>query len=54
MKTLDAQWLSAKREYDRSVVLHGPNAIKSKRLWADLMSLTSRILKRDSRKGKAA
>ena len=53
MKTLDAQWLSAKREYDRSVVLHGPNAIKSKRLWAELMDMTSRILRRDTRKRAA-
>ncbi len=53
MKTLDAQWLSAKHEYDRSVVLHGPNAIKSKRLWAQLMDLTTRILRRDARKRAA-
>ena len=52
-KTLDAQWLDAKHEYDKTVHLYGPNSLRARRLWAELMDLTTRILKRDTRR-KAA
>lgn len=53
MKTLEAQWLAAKAEFDRLAKLHGPRSIKAKAAHAKMQQLTARILRRDNRR-KAA
>lgn len=53
VKTLEAQWLAAKAEFDRLAKLHGPRSIKAKAAHAKMQQLTARILRRDNRR-KAA
>jgi hypothetical protein len=53
MKTLDAQWLAAKREYIAAVETRGPRSIYAALAHAKLKQLTARILRRDSRRRAA-
>ena len=54
MKTLDEQWLKAKRERDNMTALHGPRSQRAKAAHERMMDLTARILRRDNRRRKAA
>jgi hypothetical protein len=53
MKTLDEQWLAAKREYDTMRAQHGKRSIYAALAQAKLQHFTTRILRRDARKRAA-
>jgi hypothetical protein len=52
--TLDEKYIAAKRAYDNATAKHGPRSILAAMALRELRNLTTRILKRDKRKRRAA
>ncbi len=53
MKTLDEQWLEAKREHDRLALRYGPRSKRTEAARSRMVGLLVRILRRDNRKRAA-
>ena len=54
LMTLDEKYIAAKRAYDNATEKHGPRSILAAMALRELRNLTTRILKRDKRKRRAA
>lgn len=54
MTPLEDKWLNAMRAYRAAVLKRGPRSIEAAIHWKAMNDLTTRILRRDLRKRKAA